>query len=44
MHFCAEFNNIEIFRWYQDRWLGDINSVNIAGETPLIVAAREGRK
>ena len=35
---------MEIFKLLVDKWDADVNQENIAGETPFIIAAREGRK
>lgn len=43
LHVCAEFNRCEIMKYMTDRWeKWNINVTNLAGETPLMYAAREG--
>ena len=43
LHICAEFNEGKMFAWFIQEYGADINAVNQAGETPLIIAAREGK-
>lgn len=43
LHICAEYNELEMFRWFVEEYAADINHVNDAGETPLMLAAREGK-
>lgn len=43
LHICAEFNQVELFTWFIEEYKCDINAVNEAKETPLIIAAREGK-
>lgn len=43
LHVCAEFDQCELFKWFFKRYNCDFSVVNDAGETPLIIAAREGK-
>ena len=43
LHVCAEFGRVELFKWMAAEYAGDIQGVNDAGETPLMIAAREGK-
>ena len=46
LHVCAEFDQVEIFRWAMGYFKSkkiDINAKTVAGETPLMVASREGK-
>ena len=43
LHVCAEFNCRPLFEWLVSDHKGDPFKQNEAGETPLIIAAREGK-
>ena len=43
LHVCAQMNATVMFEYFADRHKADIMALNKAGETPLIVAAREGK-
>mmetsp|Transcript_10960 Transcript_10960/g.18329 ORF Transcript_10960/g.18329 Transcript_10960/m.18329 type:complete len:410 (-) Transcript_10960:37-1266(-) len=43
LHVLAEFNQIELFKWVVSEFDADVNIQNNAGETPFIIAAREGK-
>lgn len=43
LHVCAEFNNRELFEWLVSDHKGGVFRKNEAGETPFIIAAREGK-
>lgn len=42
LHCCAEYGQADLFEWFVEEYEPDINAVNDAGETPVMVAAREG--
>lgn len=43
LHICAEYNEPVMFKWFVEEYNADINHVNDAGETPLMIACREGK-
>lgn len=43
LHLCAEFNQVELFKWFVEDFGADIACLNDAKETPFIIAAREGK-
>ena len=43
LHICAEYNETEMFRWFVEEYRACINHTNDSGETPLMIAAREGK-
>ena len=43
LHLCAEAGQVELFEWFHVNYYCDVNAANEAGETPFIIAAREGR-
>lgn len=43
LHVCAEFEKMDIFKYFYRNLKTDINILNYADETPLIIAAREGK-
>ena len=40
---CAEYGQLDLFQWFHDKFAADLNSVNTDGETPMMLAAREGK-
>jgi len=43
LHLCAQYNKVDIFLFLAQEFELNINCVNNAGETPLMVACREGK-
>jgi len=43
LHICAEFDRVDLFKWFKFEYSMDITDENDAGETPFIIAAREGK-
>ena len=43
LHVCAEYARTELFDFFYKKFSMNLDVVNHAGETPLIIAAREGR-
>ena len=43
IHVCAEYNAPDLLDWFHVNYECDLNAENNAGETPLMVAAREGK-
>jgi ankyrin repeat protein len=43
LHICAEFGNEFLFNFFFSKTKTDVSIRNDAGETPFIVACREGR-
>ena len=42
LHVCAEFGAVKLFNYFHMKFKGELDICNDAGETPFIVAAREG--
>ena len=43
LHLCAENNQVELFKFFVKDYAANISAKNIKGETPFIIAAREGK-
>jgi len=43
LHICAEYGQLELFTWFKEYYNADVNCQNEAGETPLMIACREGK-
>ena len=43
LHLCAELGRVELFRLFCDVSDIEVNCANKAGETPLMIACREGK-
>jgi ankyrin repeat protein len=43
LHVCAEFGKVELFRWFKFEYSMDVTWENDGGETPFLIAAREGK-
>ena len=43
LHVCAEYARTELFDFFYKKFSMNLDVENHAGETPLIIAAREGR-
>ena len=44
LHLCAEYGRVEMFKWFQKYFIIDVKVNDDAGETPLMIACREGKK
>ena len=42
VHICAEYGQPDLLEWFVHNYDPDLNPVNDAGETPVMIAAREG--
>ena len=43
LHICAQHNMVDLFDWFVYEYHATVFVVNDFGETPLMIAAREGR-
>jgi ankyrin repeat protein len=41
---CAEYGRVDLFKWFKKQYDMDIKINNNSGESPLMIACREGKK